>query len=91
VTDRLFLRLDEVLGIRADQIRSAGSRSARPARDARAGALEAQQVLGGYGYLRDMPVEKRVRDACVGPIYDSTDDMLKVNQILPTLAFPPGL
>lgn len=49
--------------------------------------LEAQQILGGYGYMRDMPVEKWVRDARVGPIYDFTNEMLKVNHILPALAF----
>ena len=51
--------------------------------------LAAQQILGGYGYLRDMPTEKWVRDACVGPIYDFTNDMLKVNHILPAIAFAP--
>ena len=53
--------------------------------------LAAQQILGGYGYLRDMPTEKWVRDACVGPIYDFTNDMLKVNHILPVLAFAPDV
>jgi alkylation response protein AidB-like acyl-CoA dehydrogenase len=53
--------------------------------------LEAQQILGGYGYLRDMPVEKWVRDARVGPIYDFTNEMLKVNHILPAIAFAPDV
>jgi acyl-CoA dehydrogenase len=51
--------------------------------------LEAQQIFGGYGYMRDFPVEKWVRDARVGPIYDFTNEMLKVNHILPALAFAP--
>jgi acyl-CoA dehydrogenase len=51
--------------------------------------LEAQQIFGGYGYLRDFPVEKWVRDARVGPIYDFTNEMLKVNHILPAIAFAP--
>jgi len=51
--------------------------------------LEAQQIFGGYGYLRDFPIEKWVRDARVGPIYDFTNEMLKVNHILPALAFAP--
>jgi acyl-CoA dehydrogenase len=50
-------------------------------------ALEAQQIFGGYGYMRDMPVEKWVRDARVGPIYDFTNEMLRVNHILPAIAF----
>ena len=49
--------------------------------------LEAQQIFGGYGYMRDFPVEKWVRDARVGPIYDFTNEMLKVNHILPSIAF----
>jgi alkylation response protein AidB-like acyl-CoA dehydrogenase len=49
--------------------------------------LEAQQIFGGYGYMRDMPVEKWVRDARVGPIYDFTNEMLRVNHILPAIAF----
>jgi acyl-CoA dehydrogenase len=50
-------------------------------------ALEAQQIFGGYGYMRDMPVEKWVRDARVGPIYDFTNEMLRANHILPAIAF----
>lgn len=50
-------------------------------------ALEAQQIFGGYGYMRDMAVEKWVRDARVGPIYDFTNEMLRVNHILPAIAF----
>jgi len=52
-------------------------------------ALEAQQIFGGYGYMRDMPIEKWVRDARVGPIYDFTNEMLRVNHILPAIAFAP--
>ncbi len=50
-------------------------------------ALEAQQIFGGYGYMRGMPVEKWVRDARVGPIYDFTNEMLRANHILPAIAF----
>src|SRR5574341_1271088 len=49
-------------------------------------ASEAQQIFGGYGYMRDMPVEKWVRDARVGPIYDFTNEMLRLNHILPAIA-----
>jgi len=37
------------------------------------------------------PDEEWVRDACVGPIYDFTNDMLKVNHILPAIAFSPEI
>ncbi|MDK1025646.1 MAG: acyl-CoA dehydrogenase family protein [Gammaproteobacteria bacterium] len=52
--------------------------------------LEAQQIFGGYGYMRDFPVEKWVRDARVCPIYDFTNEMLRVNHILPSIAFDPS-
>ena len=36
---------------------------------------EAIQVLGGYGYLRDCPVERLYRDARVCRIYEGTNDI----------------
>jgi len=54
-------------------------------------ALEAQQIFGGYGYMRDFPVEKWVRDARVGPIYDFTNEMLKVNYIVPDIAMADAI
>ena len=32
----------------------------------------AVQILGGYGYMRDYPVEKWMRDAKIGDIYEGT-------------------
>ncbi len=45
----------------------------------------AMDILGGYGYSREYPVEKYVRDAMLFPIYDGTNDLLKrfMGQILP--------
>lgn len=37
--------------------------------------LDAIQVLGGYGYMRDHPVEKLFRDAKLTQIYECTNDM----------------
>ncbi len=51
--------------------------------------MDALQVFGGYGYMRDLPMEKWVRDARVTQIYDFTNDMLRVNMIVPALAFMP--
>jgi acyl-CoA dehydrogenase len=48
---------------------------------------EALQIFGGYGYMRDLPLEKWARDARVTPIYDFTNEMLRANFILPGLAF----
>jgi alkylation response protein AidB-like acyl-CoA dehydrogenase len=39
---------------------------------------DAMQVLGGYGYLRDFPVERLYRDARVGSIYEGTSDIQRM-------------
>lgn len=36
---------------------------------------DAIQVLGGYGYLTDFPVERFYRDARVTRIYEGTNDI----------------
>jgi hypothetical protein len=33
------------------------------------------QVFGGYGYMRDYPVEKHVRDAIINQIVDGTNQI----------------
>ena len=35
----------------------------------------AVQVLGGYGYMRDYPVEKMMRDAKILQIYEGTNQI----------------
>jgi len=40
--------------------------------------VEAMQILGGYGYMKDSPVEKYVRDSMVMPIYDGANELLKI-------------
>ena len=55
------------------------------------GGVEAQQLFGGYGYMRDTPVEKWIRDARVGPIYDFTNEMLRLNHILPAIAMSTAI
>jgi alkylation response protein AidB-like acyl-CoA dehydrogenase len=35
-------------------------------------ATDAVQILGGYGYMRDYPVEKWMRDAKIMQIYEGT-------------------
>lgn len=37
--------------------------------------LDAVQVLGGYGYMRDYPVEKYMRDAKIFQIFDGTNEI----------------
>jgi acyl-CoA dehydrogenase len=40
--------------------------------------IDAMQILGGYGYMKDFPIEKYVRDAMVLPIVDTTNEVLKI-------------
>jgi acyl-CoA dehydrogenase len=47
---------------------------------------DAMQVFGGYGYMRDFPLEKLVRDARLGPIYDASNEMIRHGQVLPAYA-----
>jgi acyl-CoA dehydrogenase len=44
---------------------------------ARKVTVDAMQVLGGYGYMKDYPAEKLVRDSMVIPIYDGTNEVLR--------------
>ncbi len=41
-------------------------------------AIEAVQVLGGYGYTKDYPVERYFRDAKVTQIYEGTSEIQKI-------------
>ncbi len=41
-------------------------------------ALEAIQVLGGYGYSREYPVEKLLRDAKIFQIFEGTNEIQRV-------------
>jgi alkylation response protein AidB-like acyl-CoA dehydrogenase len=36
---------------------------------------DAVQVLGGYGYMREYPVEKMMRDAKITQIYEGTNQI----------------
>ncbi len=38
-------------------------------------AVDALQVFGGYGYMRDYPIEKYVRDAKITQIYEGTNQV----------------
>lgn len=41
-------------------------------------ATEAVQILGGYGYTRDYPVERMMRDAKITQIYEGTNEIQRV-------------
>ena len=38
----------------------------------------AVQVLGGYGYTRDYPVERMLRDAKITQIYEGTNQVQRI-------------
>ena len=38
---------------------------------------DAVQIFGGYGYMRDYPVEKMMRDAKITQIYEGTNQILR--------------
>ncbi len=40
--------------------------------------VEAVQVLGGYGYTRDYPVERMMRDAKITQIYEGTNEIQRI-------------
>lgn len=41
-------------------------------------AIEAVQILGGYGYTEDYPVERYFRDAKVTQIYEGTSEIRRI-------------
>ena len=40
--------------------------------------IEAVQVLGGFGYVNDYPVERMIRDAKITQIYERTTEIQRV-------------
>ncbi len=52
-------------------------------------AVDAVQIMGGYGYMRDYPVEKYMRDAKITQIYEGTNqiqrNVVAANMIKETL------
>ena len=41
-------------------------------------ANSAMQVLGGYGYMREYPIEKLLRDARIFPIFEGTNEIVRM-------------
>ncbi|MCK4507922.1 MAG: acyl-CoA dehydrogenase, partial [Desulfuromonadales bacterium] len=39
---------------------------------------DAVQILGGYGYMKEYPVEKMMRDAKITQIYEGTNEIQRV-------------
>ncbi len=48
-------------------------------------SLNGMQVFGGYGYMKDFPMEKLYRDARLMSIYDGSNEILRHNLIMPML------
>ena len=41
-------------------------------------ATEAVQILGGYGYIKEYPVERFMRDAKITQIYEGTNQVQRI-------------
>ena len=41
-------------------------------------AVEGVQILGGYGYCRDYPMERHMRDAKICQIYEGTNEIMRM-------------
>ena len=39
---------------------------------------DAVQLLGGYGYMKDYPVERMMRDAKITQIYEGTNQVQRI-------------
>ena len=45
---------------------------------AMAAAIEGVQILGGYGYTREYPMERHMRDAKITQIYEGTNEIMRL-------------
>jgi acyl-CoA dehydrogenase len=61
---------------KADALMSAAAKI-YAADEAMKSAVEAVQVFGGYGFMREYPVEKLMRDVKVFQIYEGTSEILR--------------
>ena len=52
---------------------------------------DAVQLLGGYGYTKDFPVERMMRDAKITQIYEGTNQIQRVVMARQLLAVPAAL
>ena len=41
-------------------------------------ATEGVQILGGYGYCKEYPMERHMRDAKITQIYEGTNEIMRL-------------
>jgi len=41
-------------------------------------AIEGVQILGGYGYTNEYPMERHMRDAKITQIYEGTNEIMRI-------------
>ncbi len=76
----------DLLSMRASRLKDRGDRYTREAAMAKLFASEtavrvcndAVQIHGGYGYVRDLPAERHLRDARVTTIYEGTSEIQRL-------------
>ena len=49
-----------------------------PASVAMRAAVEGVQILGGYGYCKEFPMERHMRDAKICQIYEGTNEIMRL-------------
>ncbi len=82
----MHIEAAELLAMRAARLKERGAPYAREAAMAKLFASEAAvrvcndavQIHGGYGYMREFPVERHLRDARVTTIYEGTSEIQRV-------------
>ncbi len=80
------IQAGRLLTYRAAWVRDQGRRHTREAAMAKLfasetamwAATQAVQILGGYGYIQDYPVERHFRDAKITEIYEGTSEVQRV-------------
>jgi alkylation response protein AidB-like acyl-CoA dehydrogenase len=70
--------LDDPRARREDVTRAAAMAKLKAAEVAMTVTTNAVQMLGGYGYIQDYPVERMMRDAKICQIYEGTSQIQKI-------------
>ena len=73
-----FMLADMAMATEAARLLTYRAASMVQAGDPQTGYFPAVQLLGGYGYIKDFPVERMMRDAKITQIYEGTNQIQRV-------------